>query len=125
MFDTILTRMDKPPDKKSDWYMSPDIAAIFGMMIVPIIAVVVVTFLSSLLFQAGKGDPTMLYLALALAGIGAVLLFFARLPLYRQRRFFAIGPGTLDSKHRRLYRWAYGFIGCSVGLLLLLRFTLR
>jgi hypothetical protein len=56
---------------------------------------------------------------MAFAGAGVVLLFLARLPLYRQRRFFAFGPKLLDESHRRLYRWAYGFI-CLGGLLLLL-----
>lgn len=34
---------------------------------------------------------------------GVVALFVARLPLYRERRFFAFGPRALDSFHRRLY----------------------
>ena len=42
--------------------------------------------------------------------VGVILLAVARLPLYRQRRFFAFGPAPLDLAHRRLYWRGYGFI---------------
>jgi hypothetical protein len=71
------------------------------------------------------GDPTIVWIALALGAIGVALLFAARLPLYRQRRFFVFGPRELDEKHRRLYRWAYKFVGTSVCLLVLLLLILR
>jgi len=57
--------------------------------------------------------------------IGTVLLFLARLPLYRQRRFLTFGPKELDERHRRVYWWAYRFIGASVLLLVVLLFVLR
>jgi len=55
--------------------------------------------------------------ALVFAGIGIVLLFVSKLPLYRQRRVFTFGPRLLDERHRRLYRWSYRFI--AVGVLLM------
>lgn len=74
-------------------------------------------FMTSQLVRTG--DITIPVVAMLSAGIGIVLLFLARLPLYRQRRFFAFGPKLLDESHRRLYRWAYRFI-CLGGLLMLL-----
>jgi hypothetical protein len=117
--------MNRPNDKKSDWYFPPDMLAIFGMAVIPAIVVILMTCLITPLIRARSGDPTMLWVAGVLAGIGIVLLFFARLPLYRERRFFVIGPGALDQKHRRLYRWAYGLIGCSTLLLVLLLLVVR
>jgi hypothetical protein len=55
--------------------------------------------------------------ALVFSGIGIVLLFVSKLPLYRQRRFFTFGPRLLNTRHRRLFRWSYCFI--AVGLLLM------
>ena len=60
----------------------------------------------------------MLYgFGLGAGAIGAVLLFVARLPLYKQRRFWTIGPMPLDRKHRRIYWLTYVFV--VTGLLLL------
>jgi hypothetical protein len=54
------------------------------------------------------------WVGLAAGAVGAVLLFFARLPLYRQRRFFAVGRRSLDPLHRRLYWIAYLCVGAGV-----------
>ncbi len=55
--------------------------------------------------------------------VGALLLLLARLPLYRERRFWTVGPRQLDQKHRRLCWLAYAFV--TVSLLLLLVVWLR
>ena len=60
-----------------------------------------------------------------MGGVGTVLLFFARLPLYRQRRFLVFGPRELDKRHRRLYWWAYRFIAASIVLLVVLILIVR
>ena len=44
-------------------------------------------------------------ISVALVGIG--LLFCAKLPLYRQGRFFSFGPGPLPEQRRPAYRWGY------------------
>lgn len=61
---------------------------------------------------------TLIWIGFASAIIGVVLLFLARLPLYRQGRFLTIGPRDLDESHRRLYFWAYRFLIPSVCLLI-------
>ncbi len=53
------------------------------------------------------------------AGIlGVLLLLLARLPLYRERRFWTVGPRELDRKHRRFYWLAYACVASSLVLLL-------
>ena len=46
------------------------------------------------------------------AVFGAVLLFIAKLPLYRQGRFFTFGIQALPVTSHRFYRW-----GCRCSLL--------
>ncbi len=69
------------------------------------------------------GDKRLFHLALWLAGVGSVLLLFARMPLYRQRRFFTLGPRSLTGVHRRLYYAAYWLIIPSIALLVILLFS--
>lgn len=63
--------------------------------------------------------------AVAASIVGIVLLFLARLLLYRQRQFFSFGSRLLDAPHRRLYRVAYCFVFVAVLLLLILLTALR
>ncbi|MEN6336561.1 MAG: hypothetical protein ABFE01_20085, partial [Phycisphaerales bacterium] len=72
-----------------------------------------------------QGDPTFVWVSLVLAGIGVILLFFARLPLYRQGRFFTFGSKALPAAHRKVYRIAYGLIGLGVAMMLGLLAVLR
>lgn len=117
--------MNKSNDNKSSCNFPADFLAMFGMVIIPLFVAIVTGVLIAPLFHARTGDPTILWVTLVLATIGIVLLFIARLPLYRQRRFLTFGPGALDEQHRRIYRWAYRFIGTSMLLLVLLHLTLR
>ena len=62
-------------------------------------------------------DVGVLYgIGLAAGTAGVLMLFIARLPLYRERRFWTFGPRPLDAKHRRFYWLAY--IAVAVSLLL-------
>jgi len=72
-----------------------------------------------------RGDTTLFNLAVFLGGIGAVLLLIARIPLYRQHRFFTLGPRSLTGIYRRLYFTAYVFIVPSIVLLVLLLLAFR
>ena|SRR5665213_2724164 len=114
---------DNEQKKSDDWYFPPEV---IGSLLPLIIGIVlsVFGFLTTSLLNARAGDPTMLWLAVVVGIIGIALLFVARLPLYRQRRFFTFGPGALDTRHRKFYRWAYLFIGASVVLLALTCLTL-
>jgi hypothetical protein len=60
-------------------------------------------------FARLTGAPWIWSYAIALLA-GAVsigLLLYAKLPLYRQRRFFTFGPQALPEQRRPFYRWAY------------------
>jgi hypothetical protein len=112
--------------KFSDWYVPPDIALTYSLPFAIICISVLSGILLPLISRAhGKGDLLLLYMAFALGVVGIVLLAFAKMPLYRQRRFFTFGSRALDKGHRRLYHWAYRFIGVSVVLLLFLLLALR
>ena len=49
--------------------------------------------------------------------VGIILLFIARLPLYRQHRFWTVGSRQRDGKHRRFYRLSCAFVAVSLLLL--------
>ena len=112
--------------KESAWQFPPDIAALLGLYYIIIPMALVGGWLGPAIYNARSiGDRSALWGALALGGIGTVLLFLARLPLYRERRFLALGPSALDARHRRLYWWAWCFIAASIALLALLILILR
>ena len=118
--------MSKPEPKSSRYYFPPDMAALSGLFFIILPIAALMSWFFPLLSRLKRtGDPTLVWIALALGAIGTALLFAARLPLYQQRRFFVFGPRELDEKHRRLYRLAYKFIGVSVGLLIFLLLMLQ
>jgi hypothetical protein len=99
----------------------PDLAAVLAPILLS------VTFLyvtCATQWAKAFGDKRLFHLALWLGGVGSVLLFFARLPLYRQRRFFTLGPKSLTGVRRRLYYAAYWLILPSIALLVLLLFNI-
>ena len=77
------------------------------------------------LSAAKHGDSSLLYTSMAFAIVGIVLLFFARLPLYKQHNFFTFGSKALPPLHRKLYRAAYVFICIAVVLMSLLIAVLK
>lgn len=54
------------------------------------------------------------FIGLGIAAVGSALLFYAKLPLYRQRRFFTFGPRELPEPRRPFYRWGYTFVLLAV-----------
>jgi hypothetical protein len=57
---------------------------------------------------------------LFVATVGVALLFYSKLPCYRQRRFFTFGSAALPESRRSFYRWGYGCVIFAVALLLCL-----
>jgi hypothetical protein len=104
--------------KKSDWYVPPDWACLFGLWFVLPAEVILTSCLLPALRQLKGADAVdVFYGGLALGCFGIVLLFLARLPLYRQRRFWTFGPSALPKLHRKLYWLACLLVGASVLLL--------
>jgi hypothetical protein len=59
-------------------------------------------------------------ISLVATGVGVALIFYAKIPLYRQRRFFTFGSSALPESRRALYRWGYRSVFFAVALLLCL-----
>jgi hypothetical protein len=102
----------------SDWYVPPDWAFVFGWLVVfPAVAILTCLLLPALK-QLKEANAVGLFCSgLALGCFGIVLLFYARLPLYRQRRFWSFGPSALLNLHRKLYWLACLFVVASILLL--------
>jgi len=113
---------DNDQQKKNDSYVPLDIGAIGSLFFIMFVLLYVSCGLS---WAKARGDTTLFNLALFLGGVGAVLLLIARIPLYRQRRFFALGPRSLSGVYRKLYFTAYAFIVPSIVLLVLLLLAFR
>jgi hypothetical protein len=56
----------------------------------------------------------------AIALLGATLIFHAKVPLYRQRRFFTWGSKALLETRRPYYRWGYVGVAAGCGLLVVM-----
>jgi len=59
-------------------------------------------------------------IGLVIAAVGVALVFYAKLPLYQQRRFFTFGSRALPEGRRPFYRWGYRCVFLAVALLLCL-----
>ncbi len=85
----------------------------------------IAVILNSAALNARAGDLTLFWFALACAFIGIVSLFVAKLPLYRQGRYFTFGPRALPARRRSLCWIAYVFIVTGVLVMLFLIAVLR
>jgi hypothetical protein len=110
---------------RSDWNIPPDWLLLFGPYVIFVAIAVLTALLLPALRAARYGNPSLLYASMAFATTGIILLFFARLPLYKQRKFFSFGPRALPQLHRKLYWAAYVFICIAVVLILLLIAALK
>lgn len=104
--------------KRSEWYPPGEVLGLLvTIFLVPTMGVLVAWLLPAIQFLR-LVDVSRLFLGGLGTGLcGIALLFFARLPLYRQRRFWTFGPRELDRRHRQLYWLAYAFVVASIALL--------
>jgi len=102
--------------KKSDWKFPADLAVLSGLPVL-VIAYLVGSFFSLIDRLNGVNAVALFWTGLGLGSLGVALLFFARLPLYRQRQFLTFGPKALPAFHRKLYWSAY--LSILAGMLLL------
>lgn len=107
-------------DPHSDWYIPPDWRLILSWYVIVLPTAILTAMFMAALGAAAQGDTTLPWIAFVIGAVGITMLFFARLPLYRQRRFFSFGPQALPAGHRRLYWIAYGVIGASIAIMTLL-----
>jgi hypothetical protein len=112
---------DNDPKQKDGSQFPPDLGLICSFFFLLLAVLYVACALS---WAKGWGDRTLFQLALILGFVGVVLLFTARIPLYRRKRFFTFGPSSLSGIYRKLYFTAYMFIVPSIVLLVLLLLAL-
>jgi hypothetical protein len=110
---------------RSEWYFPRDWSFFLALQALPFVSLFVASLLVWFVLGTRQGDLTFVWIAMGLAVVGILLLFLARLPLYRQGRFLTFGSRALPEWHRKVYRIAYGFIGISVILMLALLAILR
>ncbi len=99
----------------------PDLIAVLGLPV----AIMAILF-SSLLSLHGTAWMWAAGVFFGIAVFGAALLFIAKLPLYRQKRFFTFGIEALPESSRGFYRWGCrcSIVGCALMLLLWLSSTI-
>jgi len=89
----------------------------------PLVAVVGLLTSQLLTFFTGLTGARWVWfyaIGLAIGAVGVSLIFYAKVPLYRQRRFFTFGSGALPERRRHYYRWGYRCVIFAVALLLCL-----
>jgi len=59
-------------------------------------------------------------IGLAVVGVGVSLIFYAKFPLYQQRRFLTFGSRALPESRRLFYCWGYRCVIFAAALLLCL-----
>jgi hypothetical protein len=115
-------------NKRSHRYLPEEVlgflSSIFFMPAVAV-ALLTATLLPSVTSLRVEAATKLYWVGLAAGVFGIVLLFFARLPLYRQRRFWTLGPRELDLFHRRLYWLAYLVLVVSIGLFVIVWLRLK
>ena|ERR1035437_6065969 len=101
--------------------MHSDIPGLLGFwLITPLIGILAAMILPTVSFARNRHLVEAFWMALTVAGIGVGLLFLARLPLYRQGKFFSFGSRALPPSSIPVYRAAYVLLIPSVVFLLLL-----
>ena len=91
------------------WNFPLDLLAVSG------IPVVVVTAASTwVMSMRGTTWIVAAVASLSIAILGVALLFVAKFPLYRQRRFFTFGIRAIPASRHGFYRWGCGLsiLGC-------------
>ena len=112
--------------KLSDCGLPEEVLGLLGTLcFVPGIAVMAGLLLPSVTTLTGSDAFRVFFWGLISGAFGIGVLFLARWPLYRQRRFWTFGPRELDRTHRRLYWVAHVLILVSIALLLVVWLRLR
>jgi hypothetical protein len=109
--------MRTPPEKNGNLlrHFPPDLLTALG---IPVMATMLT--LSWILSLHGSAWLWAAVASFGVAMLGATLLFVAKLPLYRQKRFFAFGIQALPQSSHGYYRWGCrcAVVGCALMLLL-------
>jgi cell division protein FtsW (lipid II flippase) len=99
--------MKKQTFKEWIWPPADQWVGIWGVLLIAGVAIVTTWILN--FFKQLSGMPWIwcYVIGIGVAALGAALIFYAKLPLYRQRRFLTFGPRALPEQRRPFYRWGY------------------
>ena len=101
--------------------MHSDIPGLLGFwLITPLIGILIALILPTVSFAQNGHLVGAFWITLAMAAIGVGLLFWARLPLYRQGKYFSFGSRALPRSSVLIYRTAYVLLIPSIVFLFLL-----
>ena len=92
------------------------------LMFAPLLVGIVSFVASTILFSRGWPWIAAYSVAISIIAFGGTLIFRAKLPAYRQKRFFTFGTRVLPRDVVPLYRrgWRFVFIGSGIALVLLI-----
>src|ERR1035437_6958326 len=107
-----------------DWIWPPadQWIGVWGLLTIAAVGIVTTWVLNFFTRLTGMPWICCYFIGTGVAALGASLIFYAKLPLYRQRRFFTFGPKALPKQRRPFYRWGYtcAFLGALLLACLLL-----
>jgi hypothetical protein len=107
--------MNKPNPNR---YVPTDWLWHIGMLVIIPCVALMASILLPIVSLLKTADVTTLYASgLAMGVIGVLILFIARLPLYRAGHLWTLGPRQLDRKHRCCYGFSYVLVAVSLLLL--------
>jgi hypothetical protein len=87
--------------------------------LLPVAVIAIVTSQALGFFSRLNGAPWIWCcgFGLAAAAVGVALIFYAKLPLYQQRRFLTFGSRALPESRRPFYCWGYRWVLFAIALL--------
>jgi hypothetical protein len=108
--------------KRNEWIWPPadQWITVWGFWVMAIIAILIGQLLSFVSALTSARWVSCYVIALVVAGVGVSLIFFAKLPLYRERRFFTFGSRALPEQRRPFYHWGYRCAAFAIALLVCL-----
>ncbi len=110
--------MRSRPSKEWSWPPPDQWVALWGVIAIAVIGILTSRLISFFVHLTGTRWILCYAMALLVAAFGTSLLVYAKLPLYRQRRFFTFGSKALPENGRSFYRWGYRCLFFAAALLL-------
>jgi hypothetical protein len=95
--------------KSKEWIWPPadQWIGVWGLLIIAAVSILTGWGLNFFTRLTGMPWICCYLIGIGVAALGVSLIFYAKLPLYRQRRFFTLGPRALPEQRRPFYRWGY------------------
>jgi len=115
--DQIAYAMKHRNHKEWIWPPPDQWIGVWGLLTIGLVGTFTIWVLSFFIGLTGMPWIYCYFIGIGVAALGASLVFYAKLPLYRQRRFLTFGPRAVAEQRRPFYRW--GYVCALLGALLL------